>query len=142
MEYNPEREKFSEISIPETEFTIWSARSSGPGGQKVNKTATQAFLRWNLEKSSLPEEQKRILAEKLKLTKNKELILSSQERRSFFQNKQRVIEKLHQIINNALIPEKERIPTQPSRRIKEKRLEEKRKLSKKKELRKPLTDWE
>lgn len=140
IENNPEEKNISlGISIPEDEYEITFSRSSGPGGQKVNKSATKATLRWNLWQSSLSDEQKSQLRERLakRLTKEGDLILFDQSERSQVRNRENVIQRLNEIIDQALIPEKERIPTRPSRGIKERRLREKKIIGEKKELRKP-----
>jgi ribosome-associated protein len=140
-----EKEIFEEnekewIEIPENEYEITCSRSSGPGGQNVNKTETKAMLRWNIEKSNLSEEQKLVLRNKLKLTQEGNLVCFEQSQRSQLQNRINVIEKFHRIINRALTPEKERISTKPSRGSEERRLEEKRITGKKKQSRKPFED--
>ncbi len=116
--------------IPESELEIQFARSSGPGGQNVNKTSTKAQVRWNLETSqSFSDEEKDILRERLasRLTKRGELVISSMKERSQLFNKEKAIERLQSIVADALVPETERVPTKPSRSAKRKRLEEKSK---------------
>lgn len=123
---------------PENELEINFTRSSGKGGQNVNKLSTKAQLRWNIDKSQIfsPEEKEKIkYALANRINKEGELILESQEERSQLQNKEIVIERLNNLIQAALLPEKERISTQPTRSSKEKRLEGKKKLGQKKQER-------
>lgn len=111
------------------EFIFVASRSSGPGGQHVNKVSTKIELRFDLFHSMLlSEEEKNIIAPKLgkKLTQDGILIIVSQSERSQFQNKQRSIEKFYTLLVHALTPPKKRKPTRPSRTAKEKRLEDKR----------------
>jgi len=115
------------------------SRSSGPGGQSVNKLSTKVELRFHIDFSSiLIDHQKEILNKKLesKLNQEGELILICQESRSQLQNKQLVIEKFYELINKALIKPKRRIKTKASRASKEKRIQKKKELSEKKSRRK------
>lgn len=120
------------ITIPENELEIKFVRSSGPGGQKVNKTATKAQLRWNIDKSQvLTEEQKERLRQSsiIRVTKEGDVFLESEKTRSQPQNKKIVIQRLNALINQALKKKKKRIPTKPSKAARERRLEEKRRIS-------------
>jgi len=115
------------------------SRSSGPGGQNVNKVNTKVELRFNIGQSAiLTEDQKEIVKIKLssKINQEGELILISQEKRSQIQNKQLVIEKFYQLINKALTPRKRRLRTKATQASKEKRLKNKKEHSEKKSRRK------
>ena len=127
------REKF------EREILFSASRSSGPGGQHVNKVSTKVELRFNISNSELlSEEEKAILLHKLKnkINKDGELIIISQEERSQIKNKEAAIKKFLKILKEALTPIKERKATKPTRASLEKRLEEKRLVSEKKSQRK------
>ena len=90
--------------IPELEFS--TSRSSGPGGQNVNKVSTKVIIRWNLLHSTLiTDEQKMLLLNKLasQLTREGELIINSQESRSQLQNKKLALEKLDTLLRKALL---------------------------------------
>lgn len=129
--------------IPESELTIDFVRSSGPGGQNVNKTSTKAQLRWHLWSSgAFSDEEKQVLATKLagRLTQEGFIAIDSSEERSQLQNKERTIALLYQLINEALTPETPRIPTRPPRAVKAKRLNIKRKRGTIKQLRKPVVE--
>ncbi|OGH69308.1 MAG: hypothetical protein A2754_00575 [Candidatus Magasanikbacteria bacterium RIFCSPHIGHO2_01_FULL_47_8] len=118
----------AEINIPETEITIDFVRSSGPGGQNVNKVSSKAQLRWNVGASAIfSEEEKARIREKLKgrLSKYDEIIISSDEERSQVQNKEKAVALLQTLVRQALIIPKTRIPTRLSRNKKAKRLDEK-----------------
>lgn len=125
----------------ENEFIISASRSSGPGGQNVNKVSTKIELRFNVSASSLfDEEEKEIIHQKLKARINNEgeLIIVSQSERTQLQNKELAIEKFYTLIETALKPVRKRKPTKPSYASKMRRLEHKKLLSKKKANRKNL----
>lgn len=122
---------------PELEFS--ATRSSGAGGQHVNKVSSKIVLRWNIRDSKVAsEEQKELLTQKLKsyLTIDGTLILTGQEHRSQLQNKDAVIEKLGTLLERAFRKVKARKASKPSKAAIKKRLESKRKHSEKKESRK------
>jgi len=124
--------------IPEAEMEIDFVRSSGPGGQKVNKTSSKAQLRWNVDRSAVftPEEKARIKTQLVnRLNKAGEIVLASDEMRSQPQNRERVVELLRTLVARALVPEKERIPTHPRRAAKERRLDDKARQGQKKQTR-------
>ena len=125
----------------ENEFIISASRSSGPGGQNVNKVSSKIDLRFNVSASSLlDEEEKEIIFQKLtaRINNEGELIIVSQSERSQLQNKELAIEKFYTLIETALKPVRKRKPTKPSYASKMLRLEHKKLLSKKKANRKNL----
>ena len=106
------------LQIPETEFTWSFARSGGPGGQKVNKVASKAVLRWHIAASSaLPEDVKSRLAVQQQrfFTQDGELFIMSQKYRDQERNREDCLEKLRAIILQALVAPKVRKKTRPSR---------------------------
>lgn len=111
------------------EISFKTSKSSGPGGQHVNKVSTKVELLFDIEQSIAftPEEKARLL---LKLQKriNKEgmLIIQSQSTRSQSKNKKDAEEKLYQTLESALIVPKRRKKTRPSKQVKEKRLKSKK----------------
>ena len=126
------------------ELKFKAIRSSGSGGQHVNKVASKVELSLNIEAStSFNMAQKERLLSKLKtrLTKENILIIQCEETRSQHKNKELAIKRLVSIINEALMIPKQRKPTKIPRtaikkRLKNKRLQSERKLSRKK----PKTD--
>jgi len=141
----PENNKENKPKVPFHEINIDFVRSSGPGGQKVNKTSSKAQLRWNIgESSEFSDIQKELIREVAgnKLNSEDEIVLSEQTERSQYQNRDTVIKRLQQLVDEALIVKKERKPTKPSKRQKQKRLDDKKKLGDKKKDRKvPQGGW-
>lgn len=120
------------------EVSFKAVRSSGAGGQHVNKTASKVILTFNVEESSgLSEEEKHLLGKKMKsrLTLNNELILECSETRSQHKNKELVLDRFKQLILAGLVKPKTRKKTKPSRASKFKRLRKKKMHSEKKSTR-------
>jgi len=112
-----------------TEFIFQASRSSGPGGQNVNKVNSKVELRFHVSESALlTDAQKAILLDKLasKINLEGDLIIVSQRDRSQLANKEDAIRKTYELIAKALRPVKKRKITKPSRNSIEKRLTEKR----------------
>ncbi len=121
------------------EFVFTASRSSGPGGQNVNKVNSKIELRFNVITSALLSEyEKRLLLEKLKtkITDRGEIVIVSQKYSSQIRNKVFVIEKFYLLLNKALTPKKVRIPTRSTFAARKKRLETKRLTALKKQIRK------
>ncbi len=121
------------------EFTFSATRSSGPGGQHVNKVNTRVELRFNVLNSQLlTEQQKSILKVKLKsfLTGNGDLIISSQTERSQFRNKETAIKKFYFLLEESLKESPERKPTKPTMSSRHRKRKNKIRISEKKNLRK------
>lgn len=121
------------------ELKFKAIRSSGAGGQHVNKTSSKIELTFDLENSLvLSEHQKTILKEKLvsKLTKEHVLILFCEDTRSQHKNKELAIKRFLKIIENGLKRPKKRKPTKPSFSSIKKKAENKQRNSLKKALRK------
>lgn len=111
------------------ELVISASRSSGPGGQNVNKLNTNVTVRFNISQSKiLSDAEKELLIQRLKgrLTANNELIVSNQHSRSQLQNKLAAINQIHDLLHNALRPIKKRIRTKRTKASIEKRLSNKK----------------
>lgn len=128
-----------QISLKEIQFTF--VRSSGPGGQKVNKTASKALLRWNIGSSySIPVVLKEQLLQKLKniLTENGDVLIHSDKYRDRGRNVADALEKLRKIIIQATHVPKKRVKTKPKLSAREKRLTSKHRHSETKQNRKKV----
>lgn len=115
-----------------SELKFKAVRSSGAGGQNVNKVSSKVVLSFDLANSfGLTEEEKELLQTKIanKLTQEAILIITSEEDRSQFKNKEIAIKKFLKVIENGLIVPKERKEIKVSRRAKEKRLNAKKVMS-------------
>ena len=124
-----------------SEVTFKAVRSSGAGGQNVNKVASKVILSFDLALSkSLSEEEKLLLKVKLttKLSQENILSITSQEERSQLKNKEIVIKKFLKIIENGLKLDTPRKVIKIPRSVKEKRLHAKKVMSVLKQNRKKL----
>lgn len=132
-----EKFTFTKDLTKELEFT--TSRSSGPGGQNVNKVNSKVELRFSVFASKLlTEEEKQAIFLKLYHHINSDgvLIVTAQTERSQVQNKQIAIEKMYKWLEVALTPVKPRRKTRPTKASKERRLAGKQEQSQKKENRK------
>jgi len=126
------------IILAELEFK--AIRSSGAGGQHVNKVSSKVVVSYNLLLSEgLSVEEKELLVQKLasKLTKEGLLIMSADESRSQFRNKAIVRQRLIEMLRENLIKPTKRKPTKPSYGSKQRKLKKKAIQGEKKKLRKP-----
>lgn len=132
------------FEIPERELVFSFARSSGPGGQNVNKTETKATLRWDVSRSpSIPADVRaRFLREfATRITTDGELVISSQRHRDRLRNVDDCLEKLQSMLRQVAKPRLKRRPTRPSRGAVERRIvEKKRRGGAKRERRRPAED--
>lgn len=122
-------EKFNNFVDLSAEFEFLTSRSSGPGGQNVNKVNSKVELRFDIPNSFiLTVEQKGKLLVKLasKLTVDGILIIASQRDRSQLSNKEDAIIKFYKLVNAALKPVKRRKATRPTKSSVENRLAGKR----------------
>jgi ribosome-associated protein len=133
---NPEELKSRNL---DNEFIFSTSRSSGPGGQNVNKVSTKVELRFKLLLTySFSEKEKELIYSKLKnkINKESEIILVSQSERTQLMNKIVVTEKFYDLVSKALTIQKKRRSTVPTFSSKLKRLDNKRNRGIIKKLRK------
>jgi ribosome-associated protein len=128
------------ISIPESEITVEFVRSSGPGGQNVNKVETTVQLRFDiLHSPSLPEEVKKRLTALAgrRVTSDGILMVTARRFRHQARNREDALERFIHLVQRAALPPKERRKTRPTKASKERRLLEKGRTSRIKSLRRP-----
>ena len=132
------------VRVPFRELHFSFARSSGAGGQNVNKVNTKATLRWDVHASpGLPDDvRERFLARYARrITRNGELVLASQRYRDQGRNTADCLEKLRAMLLEVATAPRRRRPTRPSKASRERRLASKRASSERKRLRRrPASD--
>lgn len=129
------------LHIPLDEFEFTYARSSGPGGQNVNKVNSKALLRWPVCTSpSLPEAVRHRFLNRYgnRITAEGDLLISSQRFRDQAKNVDDCLEKLREMLTAVAAPPVRRKRTKPSRASIKRRLENKRRKSEKKRGRREL----
>ncbi|HEV3141577.1 MAG TPA: alternative ribosome rescue aminoacyl-tRNA hydrolase ArfB [Vicinamibacterales bacterium] len=120
-----------DVSIPDEEFEWKFIRSSGPGGQNVNKVASAVELRFNVAASSLPPDVKARLVAMAgsRITADGVLIIDSREHRTQAQNREAARARLRALVEHAARPPKKRTKTKPTKAARQRRLEAKRRRS-------------
>jgi|LakMenEpi03Aug12_release.lakeMendotaPanAssembly.Ray.scaffolds.fasta_scaffold04808_13 ribosome-associated protein len=132
----PTRQVTSQLVASELEFV--TSRSSGPGGQNVNKVNTKVTLRWPVVASViLSSEERDTITQKLasRITLEGELVISAQDKRSQLQNKEAALAKLDELLTKAFVKKKKRKATKPSKVAVQKRIESKKRQGEKKKMR-------
>lgn len=130
------------LSIPDFDLSESFVRSSGPGGQNVNKVATAVELRFAVGKSSLPEAVKarlRALAGQ-RLTKDDVLVIEAREFRTQAMNREAARARLAALVRQAAVPPRARRKTKPTIASKERRLEGKARRARVKQRRRAQDD--
>lgn len=127
-----------ELAVPRAELVYRATRAGGPGGQHVNTSSTRIELTWDVGASSAPtdEQRERIRARLAKrIDASGVLRLTDAGTRSQHRNRERVTARFAELLAGALVEQKKRRATRPTRASKEERLQAKKKRSETKKLR-------
>lgn len=125
------------IVVPAELLRAQTSRSSGPGGQHVNKVESRVTIEVDVDALPLPDDRKARIRERLATRINRDgaLRVTAQVARSQHENRDRALTRLEELLRDALTEEKPRKKTRIPRAVKAKRLEEKKKRSERKRLR-------
>ena len=124
--------------VPLREIQIRASRSSGPGGQNVNKVETRIEAEWNVDASAAFSEAEKARIRAFlgrRVAADGTLRVASQRHRSQVMNREAAVERLRALVEDALRPRRARVRTRPSSASKEVRLERKKRRSATKRLR-------
>ena len=129
------------VALRDEEIKVEFVRSSGPGGQNVNKVATAVQLRFDVMQSaslSDPVRQRLLHLGGRRINKDGELVIEARRHRTQEQNRRDALLRLIGLVREAAAVPKARRRTSPTRRVRERRLEEKRRRGRLKESRRPV----
>ncbi len=132
-----------DLCIPDSEIELSAIRAQGPGGQNVNKVSSAIHLRFDIANSTTLGEdiRDRLLAlNDRRISKTGVVIIKSQRYRNQDKNREDALQRLTDLIREALVVKKPRKKTRPSRKVKEKRLEEKSRRARLKQSRGPVAE--
>jgi ribosome-associated protein len=135
---NPEPQKTPQAEDLLPDLSFFTSRSSGPGGQNVNKVNSKVTLKFEVVRSKvLTPSQIELLIRKIgdRLTNEGALVLSAQESRSQLQNKEDVLSKLNDLLRKVFTPRKVRKATKPAKSARQARIKAKKHHGEKKQWR-------
>ena len=132
----------ADISIPDEEIQLSAIRAQGAGGQNVNKVSSAIHLRFDIHASSLPEvcKQRLLAMRDQRISGEGVIVIKAQQYRTQEKNREDALKRLEELIKSAILVKKSRRPTRPSKRAKQKRMDNKTRRGQVKSMRGRVAD--
>lgn len=125
------------VTIPDEEIGLSGIRAQGAGGQNVNKVSSAIHLRFDIRNSSLPDfyKQRLLALRDARISKDGVITIKAQRFRTQERNREDALERLAELVRKAGRVQKKRVPTKPTAAAKTRRIEEKKRRSRHKQMR-------